>query len=166
MRALAAQSLPDLRKHQPRTGRVLKEVLVSLGYAESDEGNSDAAIALAREAVAAVTAALGPAHSETISSRYHLATFLHNAGRLDEARLVAEQVLRDARALASSGERGALLIQAEGRYGSVLLAMGELQAAISHLNVGHRSGGTALRTEEPGEVCLVRRIGAGTGTTG
>ena len=134
VRTLAAQALPDLRKYQPRTGRILNETLVSLAYAESDEGNPEAAIALSREGVAAVTAALGPAHSETISSRSHLATFIQKAGRLEEARAVAEQVLRDARALASPGHSGALVIQAEGRYGSVLLEMGELQAAISHLN--------------------------------
>ncbi len=75
VRAIAAQALPDLRKHQPRTGRMLNEMLISLAYAESDDGNPEAAIALAREAVAAVTAALGPTHSETISSRYHLAHF-------------------------------------------------------------------------------------------
>ncbi len=76
VRALAAQSLPDLRRHQPRTGRMLNEMLISLGYAESDEGNHEAAIALAREGITAVTAALGAAHSETISSRSHLTHFL------------------------------------------------------------------------------------------
>ncbi len=137
VRALAAQTLPDLRGHQPRTGRMLNEMLISLAYAESDEGNREAAVALAREGITAVTAALGPAHSETILSGFHLATFLQSAGRLDEARPVAEQVLRDARALASPGERGALVIQAEARYGSVLLEMGELQAATSHLNAAN-----------------------------
>lgn len=134
VRAIAALALPDLRKHQPRTGRILNEMLISLAYAESEDGKPEAAIALCREGVAAVAAALGPAHSETISGRYHLATFIQNAGRLEEARSVAEQVLRDARALAKHGHSGALLIQAEGRYGTVLLEMGELQAAISHLN--------------------------------
>jgi len=134
VRALAALALPDLRKHQLRTGRMLNEMLVSLGYAESDEGNPKAAIALVREGVAAVTAALGPKHSETISSRSHLVHFLGKAGQFDEARRIAEQVLRDARAQASPGERGALVIQAEGRYGTVLLELGEPQAAISHLN--------------------------------
>ena len=133
VRALAAQVLPDLRRHQPRTGRMLNEMLISLAYAESDEGNPEAAIAFSREGVIAVTEALGPAHSETISSRYHLATFMQDAGKLDEAKPVAEQVLRDARALAPPGASGALVIQAEGRYGSVLLEMGEPQAAIPHL---------------------------------
>ena len=49
VRTLAALALPDLRKHQPRTGRMLNEMLISLGYAEFDEGNHEAAIALARE---------------------------------------------------------------------------------------------------------------------
>ncbi|MEO8017555.1 MAG: serine/threonine-protein kinase [Pseudomonadota bacterium] len=137
VRSIAALTLPDLRKHQPRTGRLLNEMLISLAYAESEDGNPEAAIALAREGVAAVAAALGPAHSETISARYHLATFIQDAGRLEDARLVAEQVLRDARALASPGHSGALVIQAEGRYGTVLLEMGELQAAISHLNAAN-----------------------------
>ena len=137
VRAIAEQALPDLRKHQPRTGRMLNEMLTSLAYAESDDGNPEAAIALSREGVTAVTAALGPTHSETISSRYHLATFIQDAGRLEEARAVAEQVLRDARALASRGYSGALVIQAEGRYGSVLTDMGDPRAAIPHLEAAN-----------------------------
>ena len=135
VRSIAAQALPDLRKHQPRTGRMLNEMLISMAYAESDDGNSEAAIALAREAIAAVSAALGPGHSETISSRCHLANFLQDADRLDEARQVAEQAVRDARSLASSGGSSALLIQAEGNYGSVLLELGQPGEAIAHLNV-------------------------------
>jgi tetratricopeptide (TPR) repeat protein len=137
VRTIAALALPDLRKHQPRTGRLLNEMLTSLAYAESEDGNPEAAITLSREGVAAVSAALGPAHSEAISARYHLATFIQDAGRLEEARTVAGQVLRDARALASPGHSGALVIQAEGRYGTVLLEMGELQAAISHLKAAN-----------------------------
>ncbi|HEY6123573.1 MAG TPA: protein kinase [Steroidobacteraceae bacterium] len=137
VRAMAALALPDLRKYQPRTARLLNGMLISLAYAESDDGNREAAIALSREGVAAVTAALGPMHSETISGRYHLATLIQQAGRLDEARAVAEQVLRDAHALASDGHSGALVIQAEGRYGTVLLEMGELQSAISHLKAAN-----------------------------
>jgi serine/threonine-protein kinase len=137
VRALAAQALPVLRAHQPHTGRVLNEMLVSLGYAESDEGNAAAAIALGREAVAAVSAALGAAHSETVSSRSHLATFLQHGGRLEEARAVAAQVLDDARALVSSGTRNAVVIQAEARYGSVLLEMGEPREAITHLTAAN-----------------------------
>jgi len=137
VRALAAQALPVLRAHQPDTGRVLNEMLVSLGYAESNEGNADAAIALGREAVAAVSAALGAAHSEAVSSRSHLATFLQHAGRLDEARAFAAQVLADAHALASSGTRSAVVIQAEARYGSVLLEMGEPRDAITHLTAAN-----------------------------
>ncbi len=137
VRTHAAQALPDLRKYQPRTGRTLKEVLIALAYVESDDGNDAAAIALSEEAIAAVTAALGPAHAETISSRAHLTNFLQDAKRLDEARTMAERVLRDAQALSSPGERGALLVQAEGRYGSVLLAMGEPQAAIAHFNAAN-----------------------------
>jgi tetratricopeptide (TPR) repeat protein len=133
VRALAAQTLPVLRQNQPRTGRMLYEMLISMGYAESDEGNPEAAIAFAREAVSAVTAALGPDHSESITSRYHLATFIQDAGGLAEARAVMEGVVRDARDLASSGEGIALVIQAEGRYGSVLIDLGETQTAISHL---------------------------------
>ncbi len=132
-RALAAQALPDLRKYQPRTGRTLKEVLIALAYVESDENSDTRAISLAEEGVAAVTAALGPAHSETISSRAHLANFLQDAKRFEEARLVAEQALQDAKAKTSSGESGALLIQTEGLLGSVLLSMGQPQEAISHL---------------------------------
>jgi serine/threonine protein kinase len=137
VRSIAALALPDLRKYQPRTGRLLNEMLISLGYAESEDGHPEAAIALAREGVAAVSASLGPAHSETISARFHLATFIQDAGRLEEARTVAEQVVRDARALASPGHSGALVIQAEGRYGTVLLELGELQAAISHLKAAN-----------------------------
>lgn len=133
-RAHAAQALPVLRKHQPRTSRVLADTLSGLGYAESDEGKPEAAIELSREAVAAVTAALGPAHSESISSRVHLGTFLRDAKQLDEARTIAEQVLRDARALASPGERGALLVQAEDLYADVLSDMGEIQEAVPHIN--------------------------------
>jgi eukaryotic-like serine/threonine-protein kinase len=133
VRALAAQALPILRKHQPRTGRTLGGVLTALGYAEFDERNHEAAIAFGREALAATTAALGPADSEVVSARFHLATFLQAAKKFDEAIPVAEHVLRDARALASPGERGALVIQAEGRYGSVLLDSGDPKAAVPHL---------------------------------
>jgi eukaryotic-like serine/threonine-protein kinase len=133
VRALAAQALPALRKHQPRTGRPLAGMLTSLGYAEFDERNHEAAIAFGREALAATTLALGPAHSETVSARFHLATFLQAAKKFDEAIPVAEQVLRDARALAAPGERGALVIQAEGRYGSMLLDAGDPKAAALHL---------------------------------
>jgi tetratricopeptide (TPR) repeat protein len=137
VRTIAALALPDLRKYQPRTGRLLSEMLTSLAYAESDDGKPEVAIELSREGVAAVSAALGPTHSESISARYHLATFIQDAGRLEEARTVAEQVLSDARALASRGQSGALVIQAEGRYGTVLLEMGELQEAISHLKAAN-----------------------------
>jgi serine/threonine protein kinase len=130
-RELAAQALPDLRKHQPRTGRMFNEMLICLAYAESEDGNPDGAVALSRQAVDAVTAALGSGHSEAISSRSHLVHFLNRAKQFAEARRLAEEVLRDARALAS-GEGNALVISAEGRYGTVLLDMGEPQAAMSH----------------------------------
>jgi serine/threonine protein kinase len=133
-RALAAQALPALRKYQPKTSRVLNDTLSALGYAESDEGKPEEAVKLSREAVSAVTSVLGPAHSESISSRVHLGTFLRDADQLVEARTVAEEVLRDARALASPGERGALLVQAEDLYADVLSASGEYQEAIPHIN--------------------------------
>jgi tetratricopeptide (TPR) repeat protein len=132
VRELSAQALPDLRKHQPRTGRMFNEMLITLAYAESEDGNPDGAVAFSREAVAAVTAALGPDHSEAISSRSHLVHFLNRAKQFAEARRLAEEVLRDARALTSSGAGNALVIGAEGRYGSVLLDMGDPKAAMSH----------------------------------
>jgi serine/threonine-protein kinase len=137
VRTIAALALPDLRKYQPRTGRLLNEMLISLAYAESEDGNPEVSVALSREGIAAVTASLGAAHSETISARFHLATFIQNTGRLEEARAVARDVVRDARALASSGHAGALVIQAEGRYGTVLLELGELDEAISHLKAAN-----------------------------
>jgi tetratricopeptide (TPR) repeat protein len=134
VRELSAQALPDLRKHQPRTGRLLNAMLISLAYAESNEGNPDAAVAHSREGIAAVTAALGPNHSESISGRAHLVTFLVRAEQLDEARKLVEEVLRDAEGLGSPEERRAIVIQVEGRFGSVLIDMGEPQAAIPHFN--------------------------------
>jgi serine/threonine-protein kinase len=132
VRTLVAQALPDLRKHQPRTSRELNSALLALGFAESDERNHEAAIALGEEAVAVAIVAFGEAHSETISSRSHLAFFLQAAKKLEESRALCEQVLRDSRALASNGEHVALLIQAEGRYGTVLTFMGDPKAAIPH----------------------------------
>ena len=166
VRALAAQALPVLRKHQPRTGRMLNEMLFSVGYAECDDGNPEAAIKLSREAITAVTAALGPAHSETISSRFHLSFFLMQAGQLEEARVVSEQVVRDARALASSGERGALVIQAEGRYGAVLVEIGKAQAAIPHLHAALDLAAQLYGPKNPSRYLWLGELGRAQGRLG
>jgi serine/threonine-protein kinase len=133
-RPLAEQALPVLRSHQPRTGRMLSEVLIALAYPEADDGHKDSAVAHAQEAVAAVTAALGPDHLESILARIHLGGFLGQANRNEEARDIAERALRDARALSSLGARNRLLAMAERLYGYTLVKTGEYRAAIPHLN--------------------------------
>jgi len=132
-RPLAEEVLPALRKHRPATGAVLSEVLSVMAYVESQDGNKDLSISLAREALAEIIAAIGPDRPETVSARFHLGTMLVQANRFAEARPIAEQVLREARALATPGESGALLLQAEELYGRALVETGEYQAAIPHL---------------------------------
>src|SRR6185503_3299919 len=133
-RPIAEQVLPVLRANQPRTALVLSQLLSVMGYVESQDGNKDLAIALARESINVVTKAVGPESWETVSARYHLGTLLMQAERLDEARPIAEQVLRESRALEPSGGRGALLFQALELYGDVLVHAHEFQAAIPVLN--------------------------------
>jgi len=133
-RPIAEQVLPVLRANQPRTALVLSQLLSVMGYVESQDGNKDLAIALARESINVVTKAVGPESWETVSARYHLGTLLMQAERLDEARPIAEQVLRESRALEPSGGRGALLLQALELYCDVLVHAHEFQAAIPVLN--------------------------------
>jgi len=130
---LAGQVLPELRKHQPATTPVLGELLSVMAYIESEDGTKDRSIELAREALDTVSAILGPSGPETLTARYHLGILLLKARRFDEARPVAEQVLRDTRAQ-HPGERGALLLQAQELYGRALVEAREYQAAIPVLN--------------------------------
>jgi len=131
---LLDKSIPVLRKHQPRTGRPLSMAMMERGYIKLEEGDFDAAIVDARESVAAVSAALGPGHTETLLAKRHLALFYVLARRYDEAKPLAEQVLHDAQALTSSGERTAILMAAESLYGRLLNESGnDPQEAIRHL---------------------------------
>jgi serine/threonine-protein kinase len=140
---LLDKAVPVLRAHQPRTGRSLSMALMEQGYIKLEEGDLDAAIVLAREAVDAVSAALGPAHTETLLAKRHLGLFYVLAKRFDEAKPLAEQVLRDAEALTSSGERTAILMAAESLYGRLLHdSGGDPDETIRHYN-----NGIALGTE-------------------
>jgi serine/threonine-protein kinase len=137
MGTLLDKALPVLRAHQPGTARPLSNALMHLAYIKYEERDLDAAVAYAREAVAAVSAALGPGNSETLLVKRHLGLFYTLGQRYDEAKPIAEEVLRDARALASSGERAAILILAESLYGRVLHESGgDPEESIRHLNTG------------------------------
>jgi serine/threonine protein kinase/lipoprotein NlpI len=137
------KSLPVLRANQPRTGRALSMGLMEQGYIKLEEGDLDAAIVMAREAVDAAIGALGPAHTETLLARRHLGLFYVLAKRFDEAKPLAEEVLRDAEALTSSGERTAILMAAESLYGRFLHdSGGDPDETIRHYN-----NGIALGTE-------------------
>jgi serine/threonine protein kinase len=135
-RAMHAESIPVLRKHQPRGARMLSNALGDLAYIESEEGQLDASVQLARESVTVAENALGSAHTETIMAKRNLALFLVLAKRAEEARPLAEQALRDVKSLSASGTRNALLVATESTYGRLLLELNEPEAAAEHLNAG------------------------------
>jgi serine/threonine-protein kinase len=136
IRTLLDQSLPVLRAGQPRTARPYAAALQLAAYHESDEGNLDLAISSSREAVAVLNAAFGPVDSETVLANRHLALYLVLSHRYAEAKPILEQALRDAQAMAPSGERVALLAQIESTYARLLIELGEFDKAIDHLHTG------------------------------
>ena len=75
-------------------------------------------------------------NSETVLANRHLALYLVLEQRYAEARPILEQALRDAQAMAHSGERVALLAQIESTYARLLIDMGEFDKAIEHLRTG------------------------------
>jgi eukaryotic-like serine/threonine-protein kinase len=150
IRPLLDQSLPVLRADQPRTVRQYAAALQLQAYYESDEGNMDLAISSSRESVAVLNAAFGPMDSETVLANRHLALYLVLAQRYAEARPILEQVLRDAQAMASSGERLALLAQIESTYARLLIDMGEIDKAIEHLHTGIELGSKAWGEKSQG----------------
>jgi serine/threonine protein kinase len=123
-RLLYDQALPVLRAHQPRTGRMLATALMELAQLKADDGDIDAAIAFGPEAIAAVSAAMGPGDSETILARRNFGLILVLAKRFDEARPLAEQAFRDSQALMPSGERNALMVATQSLLARLLLDSG------------------------------------------
>jgi serine/threonine-protein kinase len=134
-RRLLGKAVPVLREHQPRTGRMLASALMELAHLKNEEGDIDAAIAYGPEAIGAVSAALGPGHTETILARRNFALILVLAKRFDEARPLAEQALRDTQALLPSGERNALLVATQSLMARLLLdSGGDVAGCIQLLN--------------------------------
>jgi serine/threonine protein kinase len=123
-RLLFEQAVPVLRSHQPRTGRTLASALMEFAQLKADDGDIDAAVALGPEAIAAVSAALGPGNSETILARRNFGLILVLAKRFDEAKPLAEQAFRDSQALMPSGERNALMVASQSLLARLLLDSG------------------------------------------
>jgi eukaryotic-like serine/threonine-protein kinase len=139
---LFAQAIPELRRAGKRGSRVLSESLQMRGFIEMFEGNPEAAIADAKEAVAISTAGLGAMNSETILSKRALAQIYLQSGHVTEATAAAEEAYHDARAIYPAGERNGLMVDTEDLYGRVLAEGDRLDEGIEHLR--HAIGDAAL----------------------
>jgi tetratricopeptide (TPR) repeat protein len=112
---------------------VLSESLQTRGFIAMSEGNAEAAIVDAKEAVAVAIAGMGAMNSETILSKRALAQIYLQSGYVKEATVAAEEAYREARTIYPSGERNGLLTDTEDLYGRVLAESGQLDQGIAHL---------------------------------
>ena len=137
---LATVAEVALRAHRNAGGRARAMALQVRAFIASQRGEEKIAFDDSIAAVAALEAALGSQHSETILALKQLAQTYHYFKRFADALKSADLAYASARSLYGADAANGLLVETQSMLGRALVDAGELERGIKELKLATKAG--------------------------